>query len=203
MAKPFFGPYIIYTTDAQAQTGGTAATQPNTATASGQTQADQAGAQTGGTTQPRFTQEELNALLAKERKETERRLKQQAEDDLKVKQGEFQSLAEQKAARVAELEAAKQTTEDRLAAISEAMTRQAEARLKALPAEIKAMAPEGDVLALYTWLEKAETAAQKLTTQKTALAGTNTGPSGTGSGVTGTTNNADLIAEKRARIGGL
>jgi hypothetical protein len=84
-----------------------------------------------------------------------------------------------------------------LTVFAEEMERQAKARVRALPDELKAMAPEGDVLALYSWLTKAEAAAAKLAPKPAT--GTPPGPQGQGIAPMATPN--DLIARKRAAGG--
>lgn len=184
------------TTESTQPTGAGAGNQPSVQQGTG-TQPDTSGDR-------RFTQDEINAILAREKKQWRAdedtkiaRARQQADDEAKAKQGEFQALADQRATKITELEAKSQGAEERLTAISEAMEKQAKARMKALPEEIRAMAPEGDVLALYTWLEKAEAAAAKLGTQAPRPNGTPPGPRGTGAASV-VSNTADLIAQKRA-----
>jgi hypothetical protein len=172
------------------------------------------GTQTGSSTQPAndagatLTQEQFNAAIAAEKRrwkaeqaQAETRAKQEAEDAARAAQGEFQALAEQRQQRITALETEHATTAERLTAYEAEMERQIKARLRALPEEIRAMAPEGDALARYAWLEKAETAAAKLAATRTP--GTPSGPRGTGAAGSVATNNDDLIAKKRASIGGL
>lgn len=182
--------------------------EPESTQQTGTGAGNQPSVQPGSGTQPesgdrRFSQDELNAFLAREKAKWKSdqeakiaRERQQAEDDAKAKQGEYQTLADQRATRIAELETKSQSTDERLTALSEAMEKQAKAHMKALPEEIKAMAPQGDVLALYDWLEKAEVAAAKLTAQL-RTPGTPAGPKGNGQ-ATATTSTSDLIAQKRA-----
>lgn len=155
------------------------------------------------TTERTFTQDDVNRLLAEEKRKAKAdqdtkvaRERQAAEDAAKLAAGEFQTVAEHRAARIAELEAKTQTTEERLTAVSEAMEKQAKARLRTLPEEIRAMAPEGDVLALYSWLEKAEAAAAKIGQQQRTV-GTPSGPRGSG-GAPPAGGAGDLAAQKRS-----
>lgn len=129
------------------------------------------------------------------------RERQQAADEAAAQRGEFERLAGERQQRIAALETEHATAAERLTAYETEMERQIKTRLKGLPEEIKAMAPEGDALARFGWLEKAEAAAQKLVATRTP--GTPSGPRGNGASSTGTTNADDLKAQKRARIGGL
>jgi hypothetical protein len=83
-----------------------------------------------------------------------------------------------------------------------ALTTQVEKLIKAqlaeLPEHIRELAPSGDDLAMrLEWIAKARKAAAPTTP------GTSPGPRGTGAQVFGAPNPADLIAQKRASIGGL
>jgi hypothetical protein len=144
-----------------------------------------------------LTQAQVNAILAKERKAWEAQAKARADDDLKAKQGEWEALATQRQATLTQLEADVQSKDERLAAFADEMDKQAKARLRQLPDEIKAMAPEGDVLALYAWLGKAEAAAAKLTPKPPT--GTPPGPRGNPQAPMNTPE--DAIARKRASGG--
>lgn len=173
------------------------------------------GTQTGSGTQPAndagatLSQEQFNAALAAEKRKWKQeqetaaqRAKQEAEDAAATQRGEFERLAGERAARITALEQEQTTTTERLTAYEAEMERQIKARLKALPEEIRAMAPEGDALARYAWLEKAEAAASKLAASRTP--GTPSGPRGTGGTQSAAPGNQqDLIAQKRARMGGL
>lgn len=134
----------------------------------------------------KFTQEDVDRIIRERLAEEKRRnetqaekIKRQAEDEAKAKQGEYQALAEQRAARIAELEpVAEQNTR-----LQELMERQIKDRLKNLPEEIRAMQPDGDVLARFDWLSKAEAAAAKL--QAARSPGTPPGPKGNGAAPSG------------------
>lgn len=99
-------------------------------------------------------QEQADAAAAKER--------QKQADAAAAQRGEFEKLASERQARITALESEQATDQEQLTAYRDEMERQIKARLKALPEEIRAMAPEGDTLARFAWLEKAEAAAQKL-----------------------------------------
>lgn len=161
-----------------------------------------------------FTQDQLNAAIAKEKriwqqqqKDAADKARQAAEEEAKVKQGEFQALAEQRAARIAELEGADRAKAERLGTLEQEITTQVEARVKLLPAEIVDMKPEtDDPLVLYRWLPRAEAAAKKLAeTPEPAPPprnpGTPPGPRGGSGIVTTTTTPTDAIAAKRASGG--
>lgn len=144
-----------------------------------------------------MSQAQVNAILAKERKAWQTAADTKAADDLKVKQGEWEALASQRKADLDRTQAELERRDERLAALSEEMDKQAKARVRALPDEIRAMAPEGDVLALYAWLTKAEAAAAKLAPKPAT--GTPPGPRGNGAAPMSTPD--DLIARKRASGG--
>lgn len=171
--------------------------QPITDTGTGSTPDAPAGTPPAATSEPGLTQAQVNAILAKERKAWEAAAKQRADDDLKAKQGEWEALATQRQQALDRTQAELESRDQRLAALSEEMDKQAKARVRVLPDELKAMAPEGDVLALYAWLSKAEAAAAKLAPKPAT--GTPPGPRGTGSAPMSTPD--DLIARKRAQGG--
>jgi hypothetical protein len=76
------------------------------------------------------------------------------------------------------------------------MEEQMKARVKALPAELAAMLPEGDVLARYKALGLAEAAAAKLSIARSP--GTPAGPTGSGGTSTPHTTVEEIAARKRA-----
>jgi hypothetical protein len=143
---------------------------------------------------------ELQKLRAAQQKQ-EQAAKAEA-DKQAAARGEFEKLATERGAQLEKIEAEKIAAAARLTAYEAEMERQIAARLKALPDEIKAMAPDGDALTRYAWLEKAESAARKLVTTRTP--GTPSGPRGSGAQqLANGTNEADLIAKKRAQVGGI
>lgn len=149
----------------------------------------------------RFSQDQLNTLLAEEKRkwkqqhdEAARKVRQEAEEAAAAQRGEFEKLATERASRIAALETDLASRDARITALTEEIERQSKARLRALPEEIRAMAPEGDVLALYAWLGKAEAAAAKIGAP--APAGTPPGPRGSGAAPLQTGD--DLVARKRA-----
>ena len=156
-----------------------------------------------------FTQEQLNAAIAEEKRKWKRQqdeaaaeVKRKADEEARIKAGEFESVANERATRITALEAEHTAASEQLTRYQEEMERQIKARLKVLPEEIRAMAPEGDALTRFAWLEKAEAAAKTLTATRTP--GTPAGPRGSGVAASGGAANADdLKAQKRARIGGL
>lgn len=144
-----------------------------------------------------LTQEQFNAALAKERKAWEASAKARSDEEIKIKQGEWEAVANERKQALDKLTAEIADRDSRLQTFAEEMERQAKARVRALPDELKAMAPEGDVLALYSWLSKAEAAAAKLAPKPAT--GTPPGPQGQGMAPMATSN--DLIARKRASGG--
>lgn len=150
-----------------------------------------------------FTQDQLNAAIAEEKRkwkqaqaaEVAEAARKAAEAEAATK-GEFEKLATDRQARITALEAEQATSTERLVAYEGEMERQIKARLRALPEEIRAMAPEGDTLARFAWLDKAEAAAQKLSATQTP--GTPTGPRGTGAAPPIAATATDLASKKKA-----
>lgn len=156
---------------------------------------------------PAFSQDDVNRFVAEEKRkwkqqqdEATNRAKQQAEEAAASARGEFEQLATERASRIVALESEHQTVTERLTAMEAEIERQVKARLRALPEEIRAMAPDADALTRYAWLEKAETAAAKLV-QVVPTNGTPGGPRGIGTAVA-TATDTDLIAKKRAQMTG-
>lgn len=156
---------------------------------------------------PGFTQDQLNAAIAEEK----RRWKKQQDDEAKelqrkadeaaaVQRGEFEKIANERGARATELEGQLEGTQAQLTALTEAMEKQIKARIKPLPDELREMIPESaDVLTRYELVGKAELAAAKLSAIPPAPKpplGTPPGPRG--SGTSNTTHTPDLVAQKRA-----
>lgn len=208
MLKEFLAPYVYYNQEAAgggAGATGTAGDPP--AQQAGQTSTGTAGGDTGGA-EARFTQEEVNRFLAEEKRKFKQqmeaeqlRAKATADAEALAKAGEFQQLAEQRQVRLSQIEQELQADKERAEAYAAAMEQQLKARLKALPEEIRAMDPGGDILTRYEWVGKAEAAAQKLIQQRPA--GTPGGPRGTGGAPPAGPNLDDLKDQHRARIGGL
>lgn len=153
-----------------------------------------------------FTQEQLNSAIAEEK----RKWKQQqdaaiaeagrkaAEAEAKQK-GEFEKLATDRGARLETIEADYATLQERYTALTELIEKQAKGRIQALPDELRAMKPEGDVTALLDWLGKAEIAASKLLSTPRSP-GTPAGPR-LGSGIGSYDSPAEILAQKRASGG--
>jgi seryl-tRNA synthetase len=131
--------------------------------------------------------DEQAARDEKARKETEARAKAQ---------GEWEKLATDKDTELTALKPQLQTAQERLAAYEQLMTDEIKERMKALPDEIKAMKPDGDVLQQRTWLQKAEAAAAKLSIARSP--GTPAGPTGSGGTSTPHTTVEEIAARKRA-----
>jgi colicin import membrane protein len=156
-----------------------------------------------------FTQDDVERIV-KDRlaAEQDRAKRAQAEaarkaaEEAAAKAGEWQTVAEQRKAAAEAAEAARASLEARYAALAETVTKQARAQLKALPDELKALAPAGDdPAALIAWLEQVRPLAAKLQTPPTP--GTPAGPRGSGAATPGGPSPDDLLAQKRARIGAL
>jgi hypothetical protein len=199
MLISWLGPLL--TADTGTPTG--AAGSVDTSEASAETKTTETGAKTEHMI-PKSRFDEVNGELQKLR--TERQKQEQAAkaeaDKQAAARGEFEKLATERGVRVLELESETAKTSERIAAYEAEMERQIKVRLRPLPDEIKAMAPDGDALARYAWLEKAEAAAQKLAATRTP--GTPGGPRG--SGAQPAVNGAgadDLKQAKRAQVGGI
>lgn len=157
----------------------------------------------------RFTQDEVNRLLAEERRKAdekrkadEARAKAQAAEAAAKESGEWKSLAETVTHERDRLSQEHTTLAERHGALAAQVEALIKAQLKELPDEIAALAPGGDDLAArLEWVAKARKAASKVTA--TATPGTPTGPRGAGANAVTLPNPDDLIAQKRARIGGL
>lgn len=158
-----------------------------------------------------FTQEDVNRLLAEERRKAdekrradEARARAQAAEEAAAKSGEWQTLAEQRKAAQEAAERRAQEIEARLAAANEVINASIKARAKGLPDELRALLPadDADPATRLATLEKLEIAARKLSAQATP--GTPAGPRGTGgiAQVAGVPD-ADILAQKRRMIGGL
>jgi hypothetical protein len=147
---------------------------------------------------------EVNDALAElKRKDAEREAKERAETEKRAKeQGQYKELVEAKDRELGELKPQVESATARTKALEEVMEAQVKERAKALPDELRAMMPDGDVLAQFAWLGKAEAAAAKL--QIARSPGTPPGPRGSGAQSSpGAVDMEALKAEKRARIGGL
>lgn len=149
-----------------------------------------------------LSQEQFNAALADERRKWKAqqdaaadKARKDAEDKAAQEKGEFEKLANERGQRLSQIEAEHATTAERLTAYEAEMERQITARLRSLPLEIRAMAPEGDSLTRFAWLDKAEAAAQKLAA--TLTPGTNSGPRGSAARESVNASD-DAIARKKA-----
>lgn len=150
-----------------------------------------------------LTQEQFNAALAEEKRKWKAqqdaaadKARKDAEDKAAQEKGEFEKLASERGQRLTELETQHGNATAQLTLYQEEMERQITARLRALPAEIKAMAPEGDTLVRFAWLEKAEAAAAKLAA--TSTPGTPPGPRGSGAQPSVANASGDAVARKKA-----
>jgi hypothetical protein len=132
---------------------------------------------------PGFTQDDVNRLLAEDRRKHAEKLKSEAEkirlqteETARAAAGQHEQLAAERAARITALEAEQATAQERATALTEAMELHIKTRLKALPEPIRALAPTGDALMRFTWLAQAEEAAQQLAATTPPPTGTPTGP---------------------------
>jgi hypothetical protein len=154
---------------------------------------------------PKFTQDDVNRMIADEKRklkqqqdEAATKIKREAEEKAALEKGEFEKLANERGARLQQVEAEAMTATERISAYEAEMERQFKARLKALPEEIREMEPGGDMLTRFAWLPKAEAAAVKLAATPVArpILSSPGGPRGTGHSTT--THGPDLAAQKRA-----
>lgn len=157
---------------------------------------------------PKFTQDDVNRMLADEKRKLKQqqddaaaKIKREAEEKAALEKGEYEKLASERGSRLAQIEAEYTTTAERVTAYEAEMERQIKARLKALPEAIRDLDPGGDMLTRFAWLPKAEALAASFAAPSPAPRGT---PPGARQSSTSSAPNMDaIIAEKRARIGGL
>jgi hypothetical protein len=135
-------------------------------TDAGATGAAQTGAATQAATQEteaKFTQEDVNRLLAEEK----RKLKQQqteaadkarreAEEKAALEKGEFEKLATQRGSELAQTKATLEAATARIEAYEAVLERQIKARVKSLPEKVRGKLPDGDTLTRHAWLEMVE-----------------------------------------------
>lgn len=146
---------------------------------------------------PKSRFDEINQKLRRLESEAAQRdaeQRQRADQEAAAK-GEFEKLATERAQRLAQIEPEHTALTERYTALVELVEKQAQQRIRALPEELRALKPEGDVTTLLDWLGKAEAAAAKLTSPRTP--GTPTGPRGPGN-ETPTGIAPDVAALKRA-----
>lgn len=98
-----------------------------------------------------------NAAHRRAKQESEAAAKQAEEKRLEAER-RFEELAQQRAARIAELE----PVANRYEALAAKLTADMEREIAKLPAEIKALRPEGDLETLIEWTEKAKALAAKM-----------------------------------------
>lgn len=168
-------------------TGGEPGKQPSGGTG------EQPTAQTSGGSRT-FTQDQVNAMLADERRKAKEKSEREQEEQRAVEQGEFQKLADQRQKSLEKLE-------PEVARLTEANTRLSTLietiladRVRQLPAELAELRPSGNVEEQVSWLVKAEKAASKLVKERgPVMPG---GPRGTGAAATQQTLD-DLVEAKR------
>lgn len=154
-----------------------------------------------------FTQDDVNRFLADERRKWKQqqdqaaaRARQEAEEAAAKEKGEFEKLAGERGARLEAIEREHQSAQAALAARDALLEQQVKARLKNLPEAARSKMPAGDVIAQISWLDAVEAATQAALPR---TPGTPGGPRGSGAPGAPANPLSDLIAEKRARIGGL
>jgi DNA-binding transcriptional MerR regulator len=158
----------------------------------------------------RFTQADLDRIvsdrIAREKdaeKERTKKAQEAAREQERIKAGELQAVAEERAAKLADLEPKVATLTETLTARDDLIEQLIKPRVKALPEEFQALLPDGDIAARVTALLKVEKAAEKA--QALRSPGTPSGPRGSGaqSSVSNGGGFDAILAEKRSRIGGL
>lgn len=155
----------------------------------------------------KFTQEDLNRIAAKTREEEKAKAKAAKDKEDKerleaeaAKQGEFQKLADDRKAKLDELEPKVTALESERDALKVTLAEIAEAGLKELPKEVSDIAPAQraedksliNPLEVLAWLPKGKALANKLDGQS-AVKGAKSSPRANG------THGADTAADKRAR----
>jgi colicin import membrane protein len=176
----------VYTSDSGAGNGGAPAGNPagdktnpppKTSEDEGKNTGDGEGAkpagESGARDEKQFSQADLEKLverrLAEERARNERKaaeLKRKADEEAAAKNGEWQTLAEQRAADLATRDAELETLRGQAKAAeryAEALNAQLEAELATWPAELLALDPgKKDLDARRAWIDKSRPLAQKL-----------------------------------------
>jgi flagellar biosynthesis/type III secretory pathway protein FliH len=153
-------------------------------TDAGATGAAQTGAATQAATEPeaKFTQEDVNRLLAEEK----RKLKQQqteaadkarreAEEKAALEKGEFEKLATQRGSELAQTKATLEAATARIEAYEAVLERQIKARVKSLPEKVRGKLPDGDTLTRHAWLEMVEELAGEVGVGRTGAPDINAG----------------------------
>ena len=114
---------------------------------------------------PKSRFDEVNTELKKLREwqQAQERERQAAADKAAAERGEWEKVATERQQRIADLESRLTPATERLSALEGEIDKQVQKRIRALPAEIREMQPEGDVLTRLAWVDKAEAAAAKLT----------------------------------------
>ena len=192
-------------------------TDPATSTAGAGTPP---GAGTGGSTsaatttpegEKRFTQAEVNAILARQKREdedkrktAEARARQQAAEEEARKAGEWQKLADTATAERDRLSAERESVAAERDALAAELEAEIKARLKALPDELRDLVPaDASPAQRFAALRKVEAAAKKLGAGAASTPGTPTGPRGAGGPAVTQPNQADLIEQKRRKLGAI
>jgi hypothetical protein len=156
---------------------------------------------------PKFTQEDLNRIAAKTRAEEKTKYEAAQAEAARLaaeaeatKQGEFQKLADDRKAKLDELEPKVTALESERDALKVMLAEIAEAGLKELPKEVSDIAPVQraedklliNPLDVLAWLPKGKALVEKLDGQS-AIKGAKPSPRANG------THGVDTAADKRAR----
>lgn len=173
------------------------------------------GAQAGSSTQAAttgertLTQEQFNAALAEEKRTWKRqqdeaaaKLKREADEAAAAQRGEWERLANERAAERDRVSSERDAAAAELDALRAEIEAEIKPRLKALPEELRDLVPaDGTPAQRLAAVRKLEAAASKLAGVAPGGRGTPSGPRG--SQATATAPADDILASKRARIGGL
>lgn len=158
-------------------------------------------------TEKKFTQADLDRIAAKTREEEKRKAKEAKDKEEKerleaeaTKQGEFEKLANDRKAKLEELEPKVTALETERDSLKLTLAEIAESELKALPKEVKDIAPAQyaedksltNPLDVLAWLPKGKALAEKLN-EKSAVRGAKPSPRANGA------HGAETDADKRAR----
>jgi hypothetical protein len=142
---------------------------------------------------PTFTQEDVDKLIAKKLKEEQKRLQKEQEEQEALKQGEYAKIAEQAKAEAENTRVQYDNLYAEHTRLQDVIEKGIADRIKALPEELQAMLPEGNVTERLTALQKAEVAAKKLALDSTK--GTPKGSKNLGTNSPGNTTQ-DNVATK-------
>lgn len=168
--------------------------QPATPESSAETQNTAPATQEHMIPKSRFDDVNTQLQALKKWKDEQEAAARAAQEKQAAERGEWEKVATERAQRIADLETQLTPATKRLEAFEAELTRQLQKRVRALPAEIREMQPDGDALALLAWVDKAEAAAAKIAQPL----GTPAGPRGTGIVPRADADAASVLAQKRA-----